>query len=75
MDDNYPIAIVSFGAERNISFRRIGAKGNPERQLLEDGSLLLMHAGMQTAWQHKIPKHDGPCGRRISLTFRCLVDG
>lgn len=43
----------------------------PEKLLLESGSLCLMQPGMQDTHQHRIPKsprHD--CGPRISFTFR-----
>ena len=47
----------------------------PERYKvnLNHGSVVLMLPHMQELWQHKIPKHSAPCGRRISLTFRCLL--
>ena len=45
------------------------------RQVLAPGSALVMLPGMQRTWQHRIPKHDRPCGPRISLTFRGYVRG
>ena len=44
----------------------------PEEQRikLQDGSLFLMPVGYQDTHLHRIPKHDRPCGWRISLTFR-----
>ena len=30
-------------------------------------------AGMQSEWEHKIPKHSAQCGKRISLTYRKLA--
>lgn len=70
-----PIAIVSLGAERRISFR---PQGSPDADLIETiilghGSLCLMRPGMQQTHFHKIPKHDRPCGVRISLTYRALL--
>lgn len=71
IDPARPIAIVSLGAERLISFRPAGVKGDPTHQVsMPSGSLVMMHAFSQQTWAHKIPKHDRPCGRRISLTYR-----
>lgn len=41
-----------------------------QRVLLEDGSMFIMPPGYQGTHLHRIPKHDRPCGWRISLTFR-----
>lgn len=69
-----PIAIVSFGAERIISFRPQGSDPDQiESIVLGHGSLCLMRPGMQQTHFHKIPKHDRPCGVRISLTYRTLL--
>jgi alkylated DNA repair dioxygenase AlkB len=79
MDDLRPIAIVTFGAEREIWFRpREDKGGNPKlvtKQILHNGSLAMMLPGMQDTHQHKIPRsglHN--CGPRISLTFRGYAD-
>lgn len=74
IDHSKPIAVVSFGSEREIWFRENGTKGIEAIQKLElgNGSLLLMNAGMQQTHQHRIPKHSAGCGPRISLTFRAL---
>lgn len=74
-DPNHPIAVVAFGAEREIWTRINDAEGvvPPEdRYLLTVGSLFVMPPGYQETHQHRIPKHDRPCGGRISLTFRKL---
>lgn len=71
MDDGRPIAIVSFGVEREIWFRKNGdTSGLTEKLVLGHGSLCIMLPGMQDVWQHRIPKSDRQCGERISLTFR-----
>lgn len=104
MDPAAPIAVMSFGAEREIWWKdkrgfpcvRCGGTGKeklcvacsechgylwtkgpyggkqPEdhRQLLQRGSLFIMPPGFQDEMLHRIPKHDRPCGWRISLTFR-----
>lgn len=71
LDPSRPIAVVSFGAVRDIMFRLHGAK-DVERLTLETPSVLIMLPGMQQTHQHRIPKHSAQCGVRISLTFRGL---
>jgi alkylated DNA repair dioxygenase AlkB len=85
IDVTRPIAVVTFGAERDIWFKEqpnsplgqaTGVFPNPVEKLkLEHGSLLIMKAGMQQTHFHRIPKHDRPCGPRVSLTFRGLTPG
>ena len=73
MDQTHPIAVVSFGAERDIWVKEFNTKGNipdDDKYLLENGSLFIMPAGFQQKYLHRIPKHNRPCGPRISLTFR-----
>lgn len=72
MDRNHPIAVVSFGAEREIWWRENGQTGKDiaGKQRLASGSLFVMPAGFQDGYQHRIPKCDRECGVRISLTFR-----
>lgn len=73
MDKDHPIAVISFGAERFIWCKEMNFKGNipdEDKYLLEVGSLFIMPTGFQEVNLHKIPKHDRPCGGRISLTFR-----
>lgn len=71
MDDERPIAIVSFGAERDIMFApNDGIKTDVTRVKLQNGSLCLMEKGMQDTHMHRIPKTSFHCGKRVSLTFR-----
>ena len=73
MDLSHPIAVVSFGAEREIWWKEQSYKGEipPEnRRRLQSGSLFIMPLGFQELYYHKIPKCDRECGIRISLTFR-----
>jgi alkylated DNA repair dioxygenase AlkB len=72
IDHSYGIAVVSFGAAREIWFRKKFG-GRVDRLLLTPGSVLLMPAGMQQTHEHRIPKHSAVCGQRISLTFRRLL--
>jgi alkylated DNA repair dioxygenase AlkB len=77
MDMNHPIAVVSFGSEREIHWKHKDYKGHlpaEQRQILGDGSLFIMPAGFQRDHLHKIPKHNQPCEGRISLTFRHYVE-
>lgn len=73
MDHDHPIAVVSFGAAREIWWKPKDQKGvvPPEqRQLLADNSLFVMPGGFQRDHLHRIPKADRAVGCRISLTFR-----
>lgn len=73
IDQNEGIAVVSFGAEREIWWKKKGEKGTvPEsnRRLLGNGSLFYMPPGFQDTHLHRIPKWDKECGPRVSLTFR-----
>ncbi len=82
MDDARPIAIVSFGVEREIWFRPKMVEGYTGPGLAADltklklghGSVCMMQPGMQDTWQHRIPKASFTCGERISLTFRGYVE-
>jgi alkylated DNA repair dioxygenase AlkB len=76
IDHNVGIAVVSFGAEREIWFRENFARGQEAivKRALPHGSLIVMPAGFQQTHQHRIPKHGAECGPRISLTFRKLID-
>jgi alkylated DNA repair dioxygenase AlkB len=69
-----PIAVVTVGGGRDIHFKEIGEPDSThEHQFLDSGSLLLMHAGMQSTHLHKIPKAGFVVTKpRISLTFRSL---
>lgn len=77
MDHDHPIAVVSFGAEREIWWKPKTHKGTvpPEwRQLLGHGSIFTMPAGFQREFLHRIPKCAHRCGPRVSLTFRRYID-
>jgi alkylated DNA repair dioxygenase AlkB len=63
------IAVVSLGAERTITFRRIDDKTVSESYQLPSGSLLWMCPEMQAEWRHAILA-DATTSGRISLTFR-----
>ena len=69
IDSNYGIASLSFGASRDICFKRIEDKSKEVVQL-SDGDLLLMHPSCQREWQHSIPPRRKINSMRINLTFR-----
>lgn len=69
------IASVSLGATRSFRLRHRQRKDlAPVSIALEDGSLLLMKGATQRCWRHAVPKETGPCGPRINLTFRLILD-
>ncbi len=73
MRADQPISVISFGAEREIWVKKQGDSGKipfEQRVKLGEGSLFIMPVGYQDTHFHRIPKHDRPCGWRISLTFR-----
>lgn len=75
LDHKKPIAVVSFGATREIWIRaNINSSVAPQidKIKLENGSLFIMNPGMQKTYQHRIPKTGNICGPRISFTFRGL---
>jgi alkylated DNA repair dioxygenase AlkB len=74
MDNDRPIATVSFGAERESWFRLRGPGSTPiEKLTLGHGSACVMQPGMQKEWLHRIPKAGFQCGERVSLTFRGYI--
>jgi alkylated DNA repair dioxygenase AlkB len=64
------IAVLSLGAERTITFRRIDDKTVSESYRLPSGLLLWMCPEMQTEWRHAILADSATADGRISLTFR-----
>ena len=71
IDDGRPIAVMSLGAAREIWVKPRGTGADAiEKILLPSGSLFIMKAGMQDTHFHRIPKHGGECGYRVSLTWR-----
>lgn len=68
---NGAIASLSLGAERKFSFKH---KENKQRIdiVLERGSLLVMKAGTQTNWLHRLPPTKKVNSPRINLTFRTI---
>lgn len=72
MGKNTTIASLSFGAERNFSFKHKLTKESVS-VLLENGSLLVMKGATQTNWLHSLPKTKKITQPRINLTFRTIL--
>ena len=70
---NSAIASLSFGAERNFSFKH---KKNKEKisLVLQKGSLLVMKDETQKSWLHCLPKTKKQISPRINLTFRTISE-
>lgn len=66
------IVTLSFGAPRVLRFRHNFRQKPSFGVLLEPGSALIMGAGLQSQWQHCLPKR-AVSGSRISLTYRQLL--
>ncbi|HJU14897.1 MAG TPA: alpha-ketoglutarate-dependent dioxygenase AlkB [Stellaceae bacterium] len=68
------IASLSLGAERVFVMKhKTDRKLPPVRLVLASGSLLLMKGETQRCWRHGVPKTTRPCGKRVNLTFRCIL--
>lgn len=70
---NGVIASLSFGAERNFTFKHTVTKEKISL-VLSHGSLLVMKGKTQTSWLHRLPPTKYKKGVRINLTFRTIVD-
>jgi len=73
LDADHPIAVLSFGATRQIWVKEKDYSGeipDENKYELTNGSLFIMPKGFQEKYVYKIPKHDRECDGRISLTYR-----
>lgn len=68
---NGAIASLSFGAERNFSFKHKQTKETVSL-VLEHGSLLVMKDKTQTNWLHRLPPTKLRKRERVNLTFRMI---
>ena len=68
------IASLSLGGTRRFRFRSRTDSGRTLGIDLPHNSLLVMPAGVQSEWQHALPKTRKPVTPRVNLTFRRLVD-
>jgi alkylated DNA repair dioxygenase AlkB len=64
------VVIVSLGAERALTFRKVGDPAQVFSVQLPSGSLFCMSRDMQDTWQHAVAKDLSCDTPRISLTFR-----
>jgi alkylated DNA repair dioxygenase AlkB len=67
------IASVSFGQVRSFDIRNKANHREKYSVRLEHGSFLLMKAGLQEHWDHRIAKSIKPMKARINLTFRVVI--
>jgi len=69
------IASVTFGAARHFALKHRYRKDVANvKLLLPSGSVLLMKGDTQRYWKHGVPKQTQPCGPRVNLTFRRVLD-
>lgn len=69
------IASLSLGQPRTFVLKhRTDQTLKPVRIKLASGSLLIMQGSTQTHWKHGIDKQSRPCGARLNLTFRKIID-
>lgn len=66
------IGSLSFGAERNFSFKH-KQTSKTVSLTLEHGSLLIMAGTTQTYWLHRLPPTKTITKPRVNLTFRTIV--
>jgi alkylated DNA repair dioxygenase AlkB len=65
------IASVSFGATRRFCLRDRSHRDRPIVELeLAPGSLLVLERGIQSRYQHSLPKTRKSVEARVNLTFR-----
>ncbi|CAM3800237.1 alpha-ketoglutarate-dependent dioxygenase AlkB [Mucilaginibacter galii] len=69
---NPVIASVSFGQVRSFDIRNKHNHKEHYSVKLEHGSFLLMKAGLQENWEHRIAKSARTMQARVNLTFRVV---
>lgn len=68
------IASVSLGEVRQFVLKHKHRQNTDDIKLpLPSGSLLLMKGPTQANWKHGVPKESKPCGPRVNLTFRNIL--
>jgi len=73
IDQTRPVCILSLGSPRILLFRPCINHDKVYPVITEPGSVIEMHAGIQTTWDHHMPPMLGTHGPRMSLVFRGLV--
>ena len=71
LEEDSPIASLSFGAERKFMLKHKKTKDTLSL-MLEPGSLLVMKGATQTNWLHSLPKSKKIKHPRVNLTFRIM---
>lgn len=66
------VGSVSFGQVRSFDIRNKHHHDEKYSVKLEHGSFLLMKAGLQDGWEHRIAKSAKPMKARLNLTFRLI---
>jgi alkylated DNA repair dioxygenase AlkB len=66
------VASVTFGQVRSFDIRNKHDHSKKYAVKLESGSYLLMKAGLQEHWEHRIAKSPRPMKERVNLTFRMI---
>jgi alkylated DNA repair dioxygenase AlkB len=66
------VGSVSFGEVRSFDIRNKSDHNERYSIRLENGSFLLMKAGFQDEWEHRIAKSTKPMKARLNLTFRLI---
>ena len=69
---NPVIASLSFGQVRSFDIRNKKEHSEHYSVRLEHGSFLLMKAGLQEHWEHRIAKSTKAMKARVNLTFRVV---
>jgi len=69
---NPSVAILSFGASRDLRLRHNDNRKNTLSVRLNQGDLLVMTGATQHYWQHSLPAR-ARAKDRISLTFRQII--
>lgn len=69
------IASLSLGETRTFVLKSKAKDGRSSVRIpLEPGSLLIMKGDTQLNWMHGIEKLTRPCGPRVNLTFRRILE-
>jgi alkylated DNA repair dioxygenase AlkB len=68
------IASLSLGEARTFILKHKTSRAvRPVHLRLGSGSLLLMRGDTQHCWRHGVLKESRPCGPRVNLTFRTII--
>jgi alkylated DNA repair dioxygenase AlkB len=75
LGDKPVIASLSLGEERKLYFKHKTRRDLKVFNLpLPSGSLLIMKGATQRNWKHGMRTLNRPCGPRLNLTFRTILN-